>query len=213
MIIDVNKAKSERLPVNSVKDNRVKLAGQEKEVQHGDLPQEIHVNGDTGENHLDSPTNNKMVRAELEWVVPMCVPLPIEVLNPDQAFPFLNATLADLGIEESAVKERVVWVDTKRTQVKGKSGKLKEKEVTVLEVRVKAQHPGERQSQEVLYSTESHTDRSFCRSGVDILPWRHTQPAENELQPVEMILALDTVSESTSKWQKTEQKQDFPNEE
>lgn len=70
-----------------------------------------------------------------------------------------------------------MWVDTKRTQVKGKSGKLKkEKEVTVLEVRVKAQHPGERQSQEILYSTECHTDRSFCRSGVDILPWRHTQP-------------------------------------
>lgn len=76
----------------------------------------------------------------------------------------------------SAVKERVVWVDTKRTRVKGRTGKLKEKEVTVLEMRVKAQHPGEPQSQEVIYSTESHTDRSFCRSGVDILPWRHTQP-------------------------------------
>lgn len=74
----------------------------------------------------------------------------------------------------------MVWVDTKRTRVKGKSGKLKkEKEVTVLEVRVKAQHPGERQSQEILYSTESHTDRSFCRSGVDILPWRHTQPGRD----------------------------------
>ncbi len=79
-------------------------------------------------------------------------------------------------VPRSAVKERVVWVDTKRTRVKGKSGKLKEKEVTVLEVRVKAQHPGERQCQEVLYSTESSTDRSFCRSGVDIIPWRHTQP-------------------------------------
>lgn len=83
-------------------------------------------------------------------------------------------------VPRSAVKERVVWVDTKRTRVKGKSGKLKkEKEVTVLEVRVKAQHPGERQSQEILYSTESHTDRSFCRSGVDILPWRHTQPGRD----------------------------------
>lgn len=79
-------------------------------------------------------------------------------------------------VPRSAVKERVVWVDTKRTRVKGKSGKLKEKEVTILEVRVKAQHPGERQCQEVLYSTESNTDRSFCRSGVDIIPWRHTQP-------------------------------------
>lgn len=69
-----------------------------------------------------------------------------------------------------------MWVDTKRTQVRNKSGKLKEKEVTVLEVRVKAQHPGDPQIQEVLYSTESHTDRSYCRSGVDILPWRQTQP-------------------------------------
>lgn len=82
-------------------------------------------------------------------------------------------------VPRSAVKERVVWVDTKRTRVKGKSGKLKEKEVTVLEVRVKAQHPGERQCQEVLYSTESHTDRSFCKSGVDIIPWRHTQPGRD----------------------------------
>ncbi|XP_065151097.1 uncharacterized protein [Paramisgurnus dabryanus] len=139
-----------------------------------------------------------MVRAEMEWIVPMCVRLPIEVLSLDQAFPFLNTTLADLGIEESAVKERVVWVDNKRTRVKGKTGKLKEKEVTILEVRVKAQHPGEHQSQEIIYSTESHTDRLYSRSGVDILPWRHTQPggytAENELQPVEMILALDVMS-------------------
>lgn len=34
------------------------------------------------------------------------------------------------------MKERVVWVDTKKTQVKSKAGKLKEKEITVLEVRV-----------------------------------------------------------------------------
>jgi len=32
----------------------------------------------------------------------------------------------------SEVKERVVWVDTKKTQVKNKAGK--EKEVTILEV-------------------------------------------------------------------------------
>ncbi|XP_067234293.1 uncharacterized protein si:ch211-196f5.2 [Chanodichthys erythropterus] len=206
MIIDERK-ESKQLPV---KDTSVKLTRQEKnpEVQHGAHPREKQVNGD---GPLDSPTNDKTVRAELDWTVPMCVHLPIEILSLDQAFPFLNTTLADLGIEESAVKERVVWVDTKRTRVKGKSGKLKkEKEVTVLEVRVKAQHPGERQSQEILYSTESHTDRSFCRSGVDILPWRHTQPAENELQPVEMTLALDTVSESKSKWQKTEEKRDLP---
>ncbi|XP_016390570.1 uncharacterized protein LOC107725707 [Sinocyclocheilus rhinocerous] len=211
MIIEDRKEnKAERqLPV---KDTSVKLAGQDKdpEVQHVVKPQEKQVNGD---GLLNSPTNDKMVWAELDWTVPMCVHLPIEVLNPDQVFPFLNTTLADLGIEESAVKERVVWVDTKRTRVKGKSGKLKEKEVTVLEVRVKAQLPGERQCQEVLYSTESHTDRSFCRSGVDIVPWRHTQPAENDLQPVEMTLALDTVSKSKSKWQKTEEKRDLPSEE
>ncbi|XP_043082726.1 uncharacterized protein si:ch211-196f5.2 [Puntigrus tetrazona] len=210
MIIDDRKEnKEEQLPV---KDTSVKLAGKDKdpEVQRGVKPQEKQVNGD---GLLNSPTNDKMVRAELDWTVPMCVHLPIEVLNPDQAFPFLNTTLADLGIEESAVKERVVWVDTKRTRVKGKSGKLKEKEVTVLEVRVKAQHPGERQCQEVLYSTESHTDRSFCRSGVDISPWRHTQPAQNELQPVEMTLALDAVSESKSKWQKAQEKRESPSKE
>ncbi|KAI7792857.1 uncharacterized protein si:ch211-196f5.2 [Triplophysa rosa] len=209
MIIDKDK---ERLPVNA--DSTVKLAGlgKDSEVQQKARPQETQVNSNTEEDPSDHPANDKMVRAELEWSVPMCVPLPIEVLNHDQAFPFLNTTLADLGIEESAVKERVVWVDTKHTRVKGRTGKLKEKEVTVLEVRVKAQHPGEPQSREVIYSTESHTDRSFCRSGVDVLPWRHTQPAENEHQPVEMILAVDTLSESKPKWQKTEEKWDFQNE-
>lgn len=32
------------------------------------------------------------------------------------------------------MKERVVWVDTTKTKVKDKEGKLKEKETTVLEV-------------------------------------------------------------------------------
>ncbi|KAL0157137.1 hypothetical protein M9458_048383 [Cirrhinus mrigala] len=116
MIIDDRKEnKGDRqLPV---KDTSVKLAGQDKdpEVQHGVKPQEKQVNGD---GPLNSPGNDKMLRAELDWTVPMCVHLPIEILNPDQVFPFLNTTLADLGIEESAVKERVVWVDTKRTQEK-----------------------------------------------------------------------------------------------
>ncbi|MCJ8728344.1 hypothetical protein PDJAM_G00003430 [Pangasius djambal] len=136
-----------------------------------------------------------MIRTEMEKEIPMCVSLPIEVMSPDQAFPFLNTTLADLGIDESAVKERVVWVDTKRTQVRSRSGKLKEKEVSVLEVRVKAQLPGQTKCQEVLYSTESHTDRSYCHSGIIFLPWTHTQPVENEL--VEMTLALDTQSHTT----------------
>lgn len=39
-------------------------------------------------------------------------------------------------------------------------------------MRVKAQKPGDKQLQEVLYSTEAHTDRSFCRTGMDILPWK-----------------------------------------
>ena len=30
-----------------------------------------------------------------------------------------------------------MWVDTKKTQVKNKAGKLKEKEITILEVRLK----------------------------------------------------------------------------
>lgn len=37
-------------------------------------------------------------------------------------------------VSRSEVKERTVWVDTKKTQVKNKAGKLKEKEITILEV-------------------------------------------------------------------------------
>ncbi|CAL8293108.1 unnamed protein product [Lota lota] len=144
----------------------------------------------------DSPMpSGKGSRSELLWDIPMSVPLPIEVQRDldaaHQSFPFLDTTLADLGIQESEVKERVVWVDTKKTQVKNKAGKLKEKEITVLEVRVKAQKPGDKQLQEVLYSTEAHTDRSFCRTGVDILPWKQRHTGENGLAPVEMTLALD----------------------
>ncbi|XP_047424192.1 uncharacterized protein si:ch211-196f5.2 [Mugil cephalus] len=134
-----------------------------------------------------------LVRVELERDVPMSVTLPIQV-QPDpahQPFPFLDTTLADLGIQESEVKERVVWVDTKKTQVKNKAGKLKEKEITILEVRVKAQKPGEKQLQEVLYSTEAHTDRSFCRTGMNILPWKQTHTGENGLTPVQMTMAVD----------------------
>ncbi|CAJ1082426.1 uncharacterized protein si:ch211-196f5.2 [Xyrichtys novacula] len=134
-----------------------------------------------------------MVRVELELEIPMSVTLPIEV-QPDlahQPFPFLDTTLADLGIQESEVKERIVWVDNKKTKVKNKEGKMKEKEITILEVRVKAQKPGDKQLQEVLYSTEAHTDRSFCRTGVDILPWKHTSTGEGELAPVQMTMALE----------------------
>ncbi|KAK2859322.1 hypothetical protein Q5P01_003942 [Channa striata] len=92
------------------------------------------------------------------------------------------------------VKERVVWVDTKKTQVKNKAGKLKEKEITILEVRVKAQRPGDKQLQEVLYSTEAHTDRSFCRTGMNILPWKQRCTGDNGLAPAEITMALDTES-------------------
>uniref|UniRef100_A0A8C5N6I5 Si:ch211-196f5.2 n=1 Tax=Gouania willdenowi TaxID=441366 RepID=A0A8C5N6I5_GOUWI len=127
----------------------------------------------------------KLIRVELEWDVPMEVKLPLEV-KPDpahQPFPFLDTTLSDLGIEESDVKERVVWVDNTKKQVKNRVGKLKEKEITILEVRVKAQRPGDKQLQEVLYSTEAHTDRSFCRTGVDIQPWKQTHTGEDKLTP------------------------------
>ncbi|XP_075869859.1 uncharacterized protein LOC142880092 [Nelusetta ayraudi] len=133
-----------------------------------------------------------MVRVELEWDIPMSVTLPVRV-HPDpadQRFPFLDTTLADLGIKESDVKERVVWVDTTKTKVKDKEGKLKEKETTVLEVRVKAQKPGDRRLQEVLYSTEAHTDRYFCSKGKDSLPWKHK--AESGRPPAPMTEALET---------------------
>ncbi|XP_072536819.1 uncharacterized protein [Salminus brasiliensis] len=182
-------------------DALYKLAGPdtEQEPQDGGTPQEARVNCNSGESSLVFPYDDKLVRSKVEKEIPMCVSLPIEVISPDQTFPFLNTTLADLGIEESTVKERVVWVDTKRTQVRSKTGKLKEKEVTVLEVRVKAQPPGQVHCQEVLYSTESHTDRAYCRSGVDILPWRHSQPVQIGLQPAEMILALETQTQKVEK--------------
>lgn len=51
----------------------------------------------------DSPgPHGKTVRVELEWDIPMSVTLPVQV-QPDpahQPFPFLDTTLADLGIQE-----------------------------------------------------------------------------------------------------------------
>lgn len=91
-------------------------------------------------------------------------------------------------MRRAAVKERVVWVDTKRTKVRSRSGKLKEKEVSVLEVRVKAQLPGQAKCREVLYSTESHTDRSYCRSGISFRPWTRTPAGEEILLELELTL-------------------------
>lgn len=41
-----------------------------------------------------------MTRSETEKEIPMCVSLPIEVMSPEEGFPFLNTTLEDLGIDE-----------------------------------------------------------------------------------------------------------------
>uniref|UniRef100_A0A087XTS5 Rad21/Rec8-like protein N-terminal domain-containing protein n=1 Tax=Poecilia formosa TaxID=48698 RepID=A0A087XTS5_POEFO len=165
--------------------HRFKLAADKKQASLGEGEAEP-----TGRK-LREP-QSVMVRVEVEQDIPMSVALPIELQadGSHQAFPFLDTTLADLGIQESDVKERVVWVDTKKTQVKNKAGKLKEKETTILEVRVKAKKPGDKQLQEVLYSTEAHTDRSFCRTGMDIQPWKQGDPGKNKLKPVEMTMTL-----------------------
>ncbi|KAM9826943.1 uncharacterized protein ACB057_014380 [Neosynchiropus ocellatus] len=152
----------------------------------------------------DAPGEKTEVqRAELDWEIPMFVSLPIQVEadTTHQPFPFLDTTLADLGIRESEVKERVVWVDTKKTQVKNKAGKVKEKETTILEVRVKAQKPGDQNLQEVLYSTEAHTDRSFCRTGVNILPWKQQTP-ETGLESVNVSVSTEDQQRSIAKEQK-----------
>uniref|UniRef100_A0A667ZP18 Si:ch211-196f5.2 n=1 Tax=Myripristis murdjan TaxID=586833 RepID=A0A667ZP18_9TELE len=169
----------------------------EKESEDHPEDQETRVERPPEERDSPEPDGKMIIRAELEWDIPMSVSLPIQ-MQPDpaqQPFPFLETTLADLGIQESEVKERVVWVDTKKTQVKNKAGKLKEKEITILEVRVKAQKPGDKQLQEVLYSTEAHTDRSFCRTGVDILPWKHRCTG---LEPAASLNSKGTRDEETS---------------
>lgn len=76
-------------------DRRVKLAADEVKRSAGEKEERP-----AGE---DSPeTRGKMVRVELEWDIPMSVTLPVRV-HPDpadQRFPFLDTTLADLGIKE-----------------------------------------------------------------------------------------------------------------
>uniref|UniRef100_A0A672IR98 Si:ch211-196f5.2 n=1 Tax=Salarias fasciatus TaxID=181472 RepID=A0A672IR98_SALFA len=128
-----------------------------------------------------------LIRVELEWDVPMAVTLPVEVqLDPaHQPFPFLDTTLADLG-------EPAQGAPTNRRVFSVCSGvRLRFVSSLCLQVRVKAQKPGDKQLQEVLYSTEAHTDRSFCRTGVDILPWKQRHTGEDGLKPVEMTMALD----------------------
>uniref|UniRef100_A0A3P8QHZ8 Si:ch211-196f5.2 n=1 Tax=Astatotilapia calliptera TaxID=8154 RepID=A0A3P8QHZ8_ASTCA len=132
-------------------------------------------------------SHNKMLRVIVERDIPMSVTLPIEVQADlaNQPFPFLDTTLADLGIQESEVKERVVWVDTKKTQVKNKAGKLKEKEITILEVQLLWKSG----------DSESNLIFLFCPSGTRESPEARRQTApggENGLTPVQMTMALDT---------------------
>uniref|UniRef100_A0A3P9CJS7 Uncharacterized protein n=1 Tax=Maylandia zebra TaxID=106582 RepID=A0A3P9CJS7_9CICH len=102
-------------------------------------------------------SHNKMLRVRLD---------PTWQTNPS----FLGHTLADLEL-----KERVVWVDNKKTHPRGTAvGSNCRDVVRWQSIRVKAQMPGDKQLQEVLYSTEVHTDRSFCCTGMDILPWKQT---------------------------------------
>lgn len=76
-------------------DPRVKLAADEIKRSAGEKEERSAGEG--------SPeTRGKMVRVELEWDIPMSVTLPVQVRpDPaDQRFPFLDTTLADLGIKE-----------------------------------------------------------------------------------------------------------------
>uniref|UniRef100_A0A3P9CJW6 Si:ch211-196f5.2 n=1 Tax=Maylandia zebra TaxID=106582 RepID=A0A3P9CJW6_9CICH len=119
-------------------------------------------------------SHNKMLRVRLEQDIPMLVTLPIEVQPnlANQPFPFLDTTLADLAEGEGGL-------------------------VCGNQIRVKAQMPGDKQLQEVLYSTEVHTDRSFCCTGMDILPWKQTC-AENARSPLSFSRDLGTESNSCS---------------
>lgn len=86
-----------------VKLLRVKLAGQESdpESQEEGGIQDVEENSGTLNKSSECHREENMIRSEMDKEIPMCVSLPIEVMmTPDQAFPFLNTTLADLGIDE-----------------------------------------------------------------------------------------------------------------
>lgn len=76
-------------------DQKVKLAA-DKIKHEAEQKEEQSAGKDSSE------PRGKMVRVELEWDIPMSVTLPVQVHpNPaDQPFPFLDTTLADLGIKE-----------------------------------------------------------------------------------------------------------------
>lgn len=76
-------------------DQKVKLAADKIKHEAGE-EEEQSAGKDSSE------PRGKMVRVELEWDIPMSVTLPVQV-HPDpvdQPFPFLETTLADLGIKE-----------------------------------------------------------------------------------------------------------------
>lgn len=70
-------------------------------MEEGEADEEQANGGPAGSRESRGPLGT-MVRVELEWEIPMSVTLPIQV-QPDpahQPFPFLDTTLADLGIQE-----------------------------------------------------------------------------------------------------------------
>lgn len=76
-------------------DQKVKLAADETKHSAGEKEEQ------PAGKDIPEP-RGKMVRVELEWDIPMSVTLPVQV-HPDPVdlpFPFLDTTLADLGIKE-----------------------------------------------------------------------------------------------------------------
>jgi len=84
---------------------RVKLAADETTglSEEGQADAEQAGGGPDGPAGRECPgPRGKTVRVELEWNIPMVVTLPLQ-MEPDpahQPFPFLDTTLADLGIQE-----------------------------------------------------------------------------------------------------------------
>ena len=79
-------------------------------------------------------------------------------------------------VSRSEVKERVVWVDTKKTQVKNKAGKLKEKEITILEV---GGNKTPRSILSLIYSTWNHI-KECLNHGSKITTILHPVVGESE---------------------------------
>lgn len=82
----------------------VKLAADETKSSLGEEEEEASLKQaeDGGDRPAGRESPGKMVRAELEWDIPMLVTLPVQVQldAAHQPFPFLDTKLADLGIQE-----------------------------------------------------------------------------------------------------------------